>query len=169
MLDRQLGALSEAKILVFILIVLSLVLGFFIVREMEQSTITSTENDVETSSVISPEIILPIDPPLKSKTTNKQTAENINLPGHDKHQHEIADKEVDIQKLMDEQIDNKARKEINEMLAFDESKYEIEKTEDGERISFNNHSIEVAIGLKDKNGNAIVVNITSPLPLLKEN
>tara|TARA_S200000501_G_scaffold315917_1_gene308446 strand:- start:3180 stop:3689 length:510 start_codon:yes stop_codon:yes gene_type:complete len=168
MLNRFITASSEAKILVFILVVLFLVLWFFLVREIEKSSKTSTENDVEASSVISPVIILPIDPPLKSKTTNRQASENIDLPGHDKHQHEISDKEVDIQKLMDEQIDNKARKEINEMLAFDESKYEIEKTEDGERIIFNNHSVEVAIGLKDKNGNTIVVNITSPMPLLKE-
>ena len=168
MLSRFITALSKAKILVFILIVLSLVLFFLIVREIEQSIKTSTENDVEAPSVISPDIILPIDPPLKSKTTNKLTSENINLPGHDEHQHEITDDEIDIQKLMDEQINNETRKKINEKLLALGNQFAFKKTEDGGRLNRNNRWSTVAISLKDDDGNALMVDITKPLPLLEE-
>ncbi len=168
MLNRFITALSEAKILVFILIVLSLFLGFFIVREMEQSTTTSTVDDVEASSVISPDIIFPIDPPLKAKTTSKPTSENINLPDHDEHHHEIDYEEVDIQKLMDEQISNETRKKINERLLAQGDQFVFKKTEDGGRLNRNNRWSTVAISLKDDDGNALMVDITKPLPLLEE-
>lgn len=169
MLNRFITALSEAKILVFILIVLSLVLGFFIVWKMEQSTTTSTVNDEEASSVTSPDIILPLDPPLKAKTTSKPTSENINFPDHDEHHHEIDDEEVDIQKLMDEQISNETRKKINERLLARGDQFVFNTTEDGGRKNRNNRWSTVAISLKDDDGNALMVDITSPLPLLKEN
>ena len=136
---------------------------------MKQADSTTTENDVEASSIISPEIIFPIDPPLKSKTTNKLTSENINLPGLDEHQHEFTDKEVDIQKLMDEQINNETRKKINERLLAQGDQFVFKKTEDGGRLNRNNRWSTVAISLKDDDGNSLMVDITKPLPLLEEN
>jgi len=168
MLNRFITALSEAKILVFILIVLSLVLGFLIGREGERS-ISSIENYVEASSVIRSEIILPIDPPLKAKKTSKPTSWNINLPDHDEHHREIDDEEVDIQKLMDEQISNETRKKINERLLARGNQFVFKKTEDGGRLNRNNRWSTVAISLKDDDGNALMVDITKPLPLLEEN
>ena len=76
MFNRFITALSKAKILVPTLLVLFLALGFLIGREMKQADSTTSENDVEASSIISPEIIFPIDPPLKSKTTTKRKKNN---------------------------------------------------------------------------------------------
>ena len=168
MFNRFITTLSKAKILVPTLLVLFLTLGFLIGREMKQADSTITENDVEASSIISPEIIFPIDPPLKSKTTNWLTSKNINLPGLDEHQHEFNDKEVDIHKLIDEQINNETRKKINERLLARGDQFVFKKTEDGGRLNRNNNWSTVAIRLKDDDGNALIVDITKPLPLLEE-
>ena len=69
---------------------------------------------------------------------------------------------------MDEQISNETRKIINERLLSNVNQYEFKKTEEGGRRHRNDRWSAVAISLVDENGNALMVDITSPLPLLEE-
>ena len=168
MLVRQLTSLSEAKYLVLIIILLSLTLGFFWGRGVNEPLLPS-ENSEKAPSVISPNTISPIDPPLK-------TAMEDLLVSDDKKNHsseaegnksDMGEKKADIKKLMDEQISNETRKIINERLLSNVNQYEFKKTEDGGRRHRNGRWSAIAISLIDENGHALMVDITSPLPLLE--
>ena len=74
----------------------------------------------------------------------------------------------DIKKLMDEQLSNDTRKIINKRLLSSASQYKFNETEEGGRRHRNGRWSAVAISLVDENGNALMVDITSPLPLLEE-
>jgi hypothetical protein len=163
MLVRQLTSLSEAKYLVLIIILLSLALGFFLGRGVDELLLPS-ENLEQ-----APSVITPIDPPLKSKSEDLLLLDEKKKqsPDADSIKSDKSEKKSDIKKLMDEQISNETRKIINERLLSNVNQYEFTKTEDGGRRHRNDRWSAVAISLIDENGNALMVDITSPLPLLE--
>jgi len=168
MLARQLTSLSEAKYLVLIIILLSLALVFFWGRGVDEPLLPS-ENLEKDPSVISPNIITPVDPPLKTTSEDLLLSEEKKKPSPeaDPIKSDKSEKKSDIKKLMDEQISNETRKIINERLLSNVNQYEFTKTEDGGRRHRNDRWSAVAISLIDENGNALMVDITSPLPLLE--
>ena len=169
MLARQLTSLSEAKYLVLIIILLSLALGFFWGRGVDEPLLPS-ENLEQAPSVITQNIITPIDPPLKSKSEDLLLLDEKKKqsPDADSIESGKSEKKSDIKKLMDEQVSNETRKIINERLLSNASQYEFKETEEGGRRHRNDLWSAVAISLIDENGNALMVDITSPLPLLEE-
>jgi len=164
MLVRQLTSLSEAKYLVLIIILLSLALGFFVCKRVDEALLPS-ENLEQ-----APSVIIPIDPPLKSKSEDLLLLDEKKKQSPDAYpiKSDKSGKKSDIKKLMDEQISNETRKIINERLLSNVNQYEFKKTEDGGRRHRNGRWSAVAISLVDENGNALMVDITSPLPLLEE-
>ena len=163
MLVRQLTSLSEAIYLVLIIILLSLALVFFWGRGVDEPLLSS-ENLEQ-----APSVITPIDPPLKSKSEDLLLLDEKKKqsPDADSIKSDKSEKKSDIKKLMDEQISNETRKIINERLLSNVNQYEFTKTEDGGRRHRNDRWSAVAISLIDENGNALMVDITSPLPLLE--
>ena len=116
-----------------------------------------------------PSVITPIDPQLKSKSEDLLLLDEKKKqsPDADSIKSDKSEKKSDIKKLMDEQISNETRKIINERLLSNVNQYEFTKTEDGGRRHRNDRWFAVAISLIDENGNALMVDITSPLPLLE--
>ena len=72
---------------------------------------------------------------------------------------------LDIEKLMNEQISNEMRNTINNMLKPKNRVYQERVVGDAVAIDVSGRAFAVPIGLIDEDGNAIMVDITEPLPI----
>ena len=72
---------------------------------------------------------------------------------------------LDIEKLMNEQISNEMRNTINNMLKPKNQVYQERVVGDAVAIDVSGRAFAVPIGLIDEDGNAIMVDITEPLPI----
>lgn len=72
---------------------------------------------------------------------------------------------LDIEKLMNEQISNEMRNTINDMLKPKNQTYQERVVGDVVSIDVSGRAFAVPIGLIDEDGNAIMVDITEPLPI----
>ena len=72
---------------------------------------------------------------------------------------------LDIEKLMNEQISNEMRNTINDMLNPKNQTYQERVVGDAVSIDVSGRAFAVPIGLIDEDGNAIMVDITEPLPI----
>ena len=176
MLDRQLAALSEAKILVFILIVLSLALGFFIGREGGRA-ISSSENIIEDESLI-PKTEEVIDEQLKKLNSEKknkpipQGSVDVNQRVSTVPSVATIEGKINLQnikKYLDQQVDNQMRLDINSKL--DPSDFELKMIPSGGGTIYDGgmRYFSVQVELTDDEGKPFLLDITDPLPLLKEN
>ena len=76
-------------------------------------------------------------------------------------------KQAMIKGLMDSQISNNQRREINAALGFPDDLY-LQLHQDNQKIIDRiGSAIEVAVGLKNQDGEAIIVYVTTPLELLE--
>lgn len=124
-------------------------------------------------TVDAPAAFLPINPPAKTKNNNFElapshhisTSENSLSESKESH---TKNKKRDIKKLMDEQIDNDKRREINARLTSTEVGRVEVKTEYGGSMNLSGSAAAIAIRLVDDDGDLIVVDITRPLALLEE-
>ena len=164
MLVRQLTSLSEAKYLVLIIILLSLALGFFVGKRVDEALLPS-ENILEDISSDDLNVLIDI-----HNSSQKTVVENNDPVTEPKNPAPVIPEEEKksfskIKKLMDEQISIDMRREINAKLTPTEVKPEIIKTPNGVLIKPTQEAMSVAITLVDEDGSLIVVDITDPLPL----
>ena len=169
MLDRQLNISQRKKVLFLIAILIFLTLGFFFSKDVGSFLAPDDTLEKETPAVIS-SVISPINPPLKTQSEKFLVSTNKEIPSSnaDSNKSNKSGKKSDIKKLMNEQLSNDTRKIINNRLLSSASQYKFNKTEEGGRRHRNGRWSAVAISLIDENGNALMVDITSPLPLLEE-
>ena len=170
MIDRKLNISQREKVLFLIITLLFLTLGFFVSKDVGDFLAPDDTSEKETPDVIS-SVISPINPPLKTQSENFLLSANKEIPSSntDSNKSDKSGKKSDIKKLMDEQIGNDTRKIINKRLLSGASQYKFKETEEGGRRHRNDRWSAVAISLIDEDGNALMVDITSPLPLLEEN
>lgn len=124
-------------------------------------------------TIDAPATILPVNPPAKAKTNNFELApsHHISTPENSLSESKVShtkNKKRDIKKLMDEQINNDKRREINARLTSTEVGRVEVKTEYGGSMNLSGSAAAIAIRLVDDDGDLIVVDITRPLALLEE-
>ena len=82
------------------------------------------------------------------------------------HIHAGKDSDTSIEKLIDSQVDNEMRAVINSRL-LTKKKFKKTKNDNGGTILLSDSASSIAIKLLDSDGNTIIVDITKPLPIIK--
>ncbi|MDB2410722.1 hypothetical protein N9W57_08905 [Pseudomonadales bacterium] len=168
MLARQLTSLSEAKYLVLIIILLSFILGLLVGREGDYS-ISPSENISEADGVIDEELKNVI-----NIINNKSKSEgNINSNSEKNSPSSVlADEEEislkNIKRLLNQQVNNQMRLDINSKLDPDDFELKMISSGGGTIYDGGKRYFSVQIELIDDEGKSILIDITDPLPLLKD-
>lgn len=168
MLVRQLTSLSEAKYLVLIIILLSFILGLLVGREGDYS-MSPSENISEAEGVIDEELKNVI-----NIINNKSKSEdNINTNSEKNSPSSVlADEEEislkNIKRLLNQQVNNQMRLDINSKLDPDDFELKMISSGGGTIYDGGKRYFSVQIELIDDEGKSILIDITDPLPLLKD-
>ena len=168
MLVRQLTSLSEAKYLVLIIILLSFILGLLVGREGDYS-MSPSENISEAEGVIDEElknVINIINNKSKSKSEDNSNSEKNSSSSVLADEEEISLK--NIKRLLNQQVNNQMRLDINSKLDPDDFELKMISSGGGTIYDGGKRYFSVQIELIDDEGKSILIDITDPLPLLKD-
>ncbi|MAV76054.1 MAG: hypothetical protein CBD32_03205 [Actinobacteria bacterium TMED172] len=125
-------------------------------------------SDELANGILKSSTLKPINPPLRSSFNPFLSAihkDIKNTVSHEIHASHAQHDQQSIQQLMDKQINNATRLEINQQLIPTHTLTEVQ-TNNGKSINTSGIALSVMVQLLNEDGSVISLDITSPLPLL---
>ena len=120
------------------------------------------------NGILKSNTLKPINPPLQSSfnSFSSDIHKNVkNTASHEIRANHAHHDQQSIQRLMDKQINNATRLEINQQLIPTHTLSEVQ-TNNGKSINTSGIALSVMVQLLNEDGSALSLDITSPLPLL---